>query len=174
MFKRDQYEPESSSERRPAETEQAPRPTARASAGGPAVIGPSIHVDGKLKGDEDLIIEGKVKGSVELKNNSVTIGSQGDVQAEIHAHTIYVDGRMDGDLVASEQVVIRKSARVKGSVTSPRVSLEDGAQFNGTIDMDSQSPALSKPSADQKRPEPAASGGTKPGSSPAAGKEISH
>lgn len=173
MFKRDQYEPETSSERRPAEPEPVSRPAARPAGGGPAVIGPSINVDGKLKGDEDLIIEGKVKGTVELKNNSVTIGSQGDVQADIFAHTIYVDGRMDGNLVASEQVIIRKSARVKGNVTSPRVSLEDGAQFNGSIDMDSQSPALSGPSSGQKRADQAPGGGARPGSA-APGKEASH
>ena len=55
-----------------------------------------------------------------------------------------VDGQMDGNLIASEQVVIRKSARVKGSIAAPRVSLEDGAQFNGSIDMDSKGDTLSK------------------------------
>lgn len=126
------------------------RPAAANRSGSMAVIGASINVDGKLRGDEDLVIEGKVKGTVELKKNSVTIGSQGNVQADIYAHTIYVDGSVDGNLLASEQVVIRKTARVKGSIASPRVSLEDGAQFNGTIDMDAESEALTKAFAGKK------------------------
>lgn len=109
-----------------------------------AVIGPSIHVDGEIRGDEDLVVEGKVKGSIEVKNHSVTVGGQGEVQADIHAQVIYVDGVMDGQLVASEQAVVRRSARVSGSIASPRVTLEDGARFNGSIDMDEQSDVLSR------------------------------
>jgi cytoskeletal protein CcmA (bactofilin family) len=145
MFnKREQNESETpAGANRRTETASAPRPAPR-SSGGTAMIGPSIHVEGKLRGDEDLVIEGQVKGTVELKNHSVTIGSQGDVAADVYADSIFVDGRMDGNLVASEQVVIRKSARVKGSIAAPRVSLEDGAQFNGSIDMDAKGETLSK------------------------------
>jgi cytoskeletal protein CcmA (bactofilin family) len=143
-----------------------------------AVIGPSIEIDGTLRGDEDLVIEGRVKGKVELKSHSVTIGDQGNVQADIHAHTIYVDGSMDGNLVASERVVIRQSARIKGSIVSPRVSLEDGARFNGSIDMDPDSEALGKvfsgrrpasppPAADKPPHKP---NGQPPASSESAGK----
>lgn len=183
MFsKRDQKKPESGTEHSTA-TASAPRPAPRStSAGGTAMIGPSINVDGKLRGDEDLVIEGKVKGTVELKNNSVTIGSQGEVQADVYAHSIYVDGQMDGNLVASEQVVIRKSARVKGSIAAPRVSLEDGAQFNGSIDMDGKGETLGKAFSGHKsaagpgsaaRAEPSRSdaGADKPGAE--AGKQAS-
>ena len=52
------------------------------------------------------------------------------------AHTVYVDGTMEGDLYGAEQVLIRKTARMKGNITSPRVSLEDGASFKGSIEMD--------------------------------------
>jgi cytoskeletal protein CcmA (bactofilin family) len=122
------------------ETAQSTSLSGRASA----VIGPSIHIEGTLRGDEDLLIEGKVKGTVELKKNSVTIGSKGDVTADIYAHTLYVDGKIDGNLYASERVVVRKSAQVRGSISSPRVSLEDGARFNGSIDMDPETEALKK------------------------------
>jgi cytoskeletal protein CcmA (bactofilin family) len=75
---------------------------------------------------------------VQLKNNSLTIGSQGKVRADVYAHTINVDGFLEGDLYGSERVHIRKSAQVRGNVTSPRVSLEDGAKFRGSIEMDPQ------------------------------------
>ncbi len=122
----------------------AERPPARPTSGASAVIGPSIQIEGQLRGAEDLTIEGQVKGTVELKNNSVTIGASGKVEADVHAHTIYVEGNMNGNLVASERVVIRKAAQIQGNITAPRISLEDGARFNGTIDMDPQTETLKK------------------------------
>jgi len=103
-----------------------------------AMIGASIHIDGDLRGEEDLLIEGEVNGTVQLKNNSLTIGAQGKVRADVYAQSIIVDGFMEGDLYGSERVAIRKNAQVRGNVTSPRVSLEDGAKFKGAIEMDPQ------------------------------------
>lgn len=103
-----------------------------------AVIGPSISIDGDLRGEEDLIIEGEVSGTVQLKSNSLTIGAQGKVKADVYAHSVYVEGYMEGDLYGSERVSIRKSAQIRGNITSPRVSLEDGARFKGSIEMDPQ------------------------------------
>jgi cytoskeletal protein CcmA (bactofilin family) len=127
-----------------------------------AVIGPSIHIDGDVRGEEDLLIEGEVSGTVQLKNNSLTIGPQGKVRADVYAHSIYVDGYLEGDLFGSERVNVRKSATVKGNITSPRVSLEDGAKFKGAIEMDPQagqnvSGRVAPPkSAPQPQPQPQA------------------
>ncbi len=154
MFKRE------STDNTPGRRETASQPDHAASqraagaAATSAVIGASIEIDGNLRGEEDLIIEGKVNGTVELKNNSVTIGTQGKVTADIHAHTIFVEGRMEGSLVAAERIVIRKSADIKGAITSPRVSLEDGARFNGSIDMDPETEALKKAFGGQTRQTP--------------------
>jgi len=115
----------------------APRPSAMGSREA-AVIGPSIHIDGDVRGEEDLLIEGEVSGTVQLKNNSLTIGPNGKVRADVYAHSIYVDGLLEGDMYGSERVNIRKSAQVRGNITSPRVSLEDGAKFKGSIEMDPQ------------------------------------
>jgi cytoskeletal protein CcmA (bactofilin family) len=124
----------------PARTESspAPRQSAAMASREAAVIGPSIHIDGDVRGEEDLLIEGEVSGTVQLKNNSLTIGPQGKVRADVYAHSIYVDGYLEGDLYGSERVHIRKSAQVRGNVTSPRVSVEDGAKFKGSIEMDPQ------------------------------------
>jgi cytoskeletal protein CcmA (bactofilin family) len=103
-----------------------------------AVIGPSIHIDGDVRGEEDLLIEGEVNGTLQLKSNSLTVGPQGKVRADVYAHSIIVDGLVEGDLFGSERVAIRKSAQVRGNITSPRVSLEDGAKFKGSIEMDPQ------------------------------------
>lgn len=117
-------------------------PPASGERRGAAVIGPSIHIEGDLRGEEDLVIEGEVKGTVKLKSNSVTIGARGKVAADVYAHTIYVEGSMKGDLFAAERISIRKNAQVRGNITSPRVSLEDGAHFKGSIEMDAESEAL--------------------------------
>lgn len=119
----------------PSEPARRAAPTGSREA---AVIGPSIHIDGDLRGEEDLIIEGEVNGTVQLRNNSLTIGAQGKVSADVYAHSIHVEGYMEGDLYGFERVSIRKSAQVRGNITSPRVSLEDGARFKGSIEMDPQ------------------------------------
>ena len=150
--------------------EMSVRPEAPRSVAGSreaAVIGPSIHIDGDVRGEEDLLIEGEVNGTVQLKNNSLTIGPNGKVRADVSANSIYVDGYMEGDLYGSERVHIRKSAQVHGNVTSPRVSLEDGAKFKGSIEMDPQAAQsasrnnVSKPQA-QGAPKPAAAMASKP------------
>ena len=102
-----------------------------------ATIGPSIQIDGDLRGQEDLLVEGEVNGTIQLRNNSLTIGAQGKVMADVFAKEINIEGFVEGDLFSSERVVVRKSAQVRGNITAPRVSLEDGARFKGSIEMDS-------------------------------------
>jgi len=125
-------EPESSNWK-PSPTVKAPASTGRRDV---AVIGRSIRIDGDLRGEEDLLIEGDVTGTVQLRNNTLTIGSEGKISANVYAKSVTVDGLMQGDIFASERVCIRKSAQVNGNVTAPRVSLEDGAKFKGSIEMD--------------------------------------
>lgn len=105
---------------------------------GAAVIGPSIHIEGTLRGGEDLVIEGQISGRVHLPENSLTIGSKGRLKAEVYAHTVYVEGTVDGDLYGADRIVIRKSAEIRGNLMAPRVALEEGARFKGAIEMDSK------------------------------------
>lgn len=159
-----------------AVTETATRGRAATGAGGrreAAIIGPSIHIDGDLRGQEDLLIEGEVNGTVQLRDNNLTVGSQGKIKADIYAKEIHVDGLVEGDLYGAERVVVRKSAQVKGNITSPRVSLEEGARFKGSIEMDSAAvdAALGKkrgPSIAEAPAKPVASAATAPARSGAA------
>jgi cytoskeletal protein CcmA (bactofilin family) len=107
---------------------------------GPATIGPSIHIKGDVTGSEDLVIQGRVEGSVDLAQNHVTVGSEGRVKADVSARTVTVEGEVEGDLSAHEQITLRRSARVQGNISAPRVSLEDGAVFRGGIDMQDAAP----------------------------------
>jgi cytoskeletal protein CcmA (bactofilin family) len=104
-----------------------------------ATIGPSIAIKGDLIGEEDLIIQGKVEGKVDLKQNSVTIGKNGQVKADIYAKVVNVEGEVEGNLYGLEQISIRGTGSVRGNICAPRVSIEDGARFKGGIDMDSKS-----------------------------------
>ncbi len=101
-----------------------------------AVIGSSIQINGDLRGDEDLRIEGNVSGTVELKNNNLTIGKEGKVKAGVFAKSIAVDGETKGDLYATDRVSVHVNARVQGNIIAPRVSIEEGAHFKGSIEMD--------------------------------------
>jgi cytoskeletal protein CcmA (bactofilin family) len=101
-----------------------------------AVIGRSIHINGDLHGEEDLRIEGDVNGTIQIKSNSLTIGKEGKIRADVYAKSIIVDGLVEGDLYGAERVAIRKNAQVRGNITAPRVSLEEGARFKGSIEMD--------------------------------------
>ena len=100
-----------------------------------AIIGRSISIKGEVTGDEDLLIQGQVDGSIKLKKHSVTVGADGVVKASIASKFVTVEGRVEGNLSAEEQVVLRSSASVQGDITSPRVVLEDGARFRGGVDM---------------------------------------
>jgi cytoskeletal protein CcmA (bactofilin family) len=109
-----------------------PRTPARGSV---ATIGPSISIKGDVVGDEDLLIEGKVQGEIRVKNHSVTVGGSGQVKADVYAKSIQVDGEVLGSLYGQEDVSIRRSGQVQGNIVAPRVTLEDGSAFRGSIDM---------------------------------------
>ncbi len=104
--------------------------------GDAAVIGRSIQIIGDLRGGEDLRIEGDVSGTVELKNSALTIGKEGKVKADVYARSIAVDGEIKGDLYAAERISVHVNARVQGNIIAPKVSIEEGAHFKGSIEMD--------------------------------------
>ena len=105
-----------------------------------ATIGASITIRGDLGGEEDLLIQGRVEGKIDLKQHKVTIGKDGHIKADIYAKTVVIEGEVNGNMFSDEQLIIRKSGRVRGNIVSPRVTLEDGAKLKGSIDMD-QKPA---------------------------------
>jgi cytoskeletal protein CcmA (bactofilin family) len=128
-------------------------------------LSPSIVIRGDVSGDEDLLVEGRVEGKIQLPQNSVTIGAKGRASAQIHAHVIFIDGEVEGDLVAEEQIVLRKTSRVRGDLTAPRVTIEDGARFKGAIDMEPKARSgAAIPPAPTARPveKPKETGGPRP------------
>ena len=134
MFKRSDPE-ESRAEPTMGVDGPAPPPASGQSA---ATIGPSIRIRGDLAGDEDLIVRGQVEGTISLPANLLTVGKEGQLSATVTARKIDVEGRVDGDLNGQEQVVLRRSGNVRGNIVAPRVTIEDGCHFKGSIDMDAK------------------------------------
>lgn len=103
-----------------------------------ALIGALITIKGEMTGEEDLVIHGHVEGKITLKKHRVTVGKKGKVKADIYGKIISIEGELQGNLFGEERIVIRQSGVVNGNLIAPRVTLEDGAKFKGSIDMDSQ------------------------------------
>jgi cytoskeletal protein CcmA (bactofilin family) len=94
----------------------------------------SIFIKGELNVEEDLTVEGRVEGKLELKDHNLWISPHGTVKAEIHAKNVIIAGDVTGSIFASELVEIRLSGSVQGIIQCPRVLLVDGAKFTGRID----------------------------------------
>lgn len=112
-----------------------------------AIVGQSLHFRGEMTGKEDLTIEGHVEGKVILPANSLIIGTNGRVAAEVHAKTVEVLGQVNGNIVAVDMVTIAPSGSVQGDISAPRVAIADGARFRGSVDMET-----SKSGASQTQP----------------------
>jgi cytoskeletal protein CcmA (bactofilin family) len=136
MFKKEENE-DSSTQSRPPQSGFGKAASAAKGGSGNAVIGPSITVKGDVTGDEDLVIQGRVEGAVSLAKHNLTIGPDGHLKADVDARTVIVEGEVEGDIRGQEQIVLRHTARVEGSIAAPRVTLEDGAVFRGGIEMGS-------------------------------------
>lgn len=112
----------------------------------PAVIGTTIQVSGDIIGGENLLVEGRVEGTIRLEKHDLTIGVTGTAHAHLTAKLVRIEGEVVGDVTGIERVVIASSGRVRGNITAPRVLVEDGARFKGMIDMDFGDKAAERPS----------------------------
>ena len=99
-------------------------------------IGQSVQIKGELTGNEDLTIDGMVDGKILVRDFSLTVGTNGKINAEVHAKTVIVVGQVTGNITADDKVEIAPSGSVEGDIRAPRVAIADGAQFKGSIDMD--------------------------------------
>ena len=106
-----------------------------------AILGNTIIIRGELCGEEDLTIEGRVEGQINLKNHNLVVGQGGNIAADVVAKSITIVGRLEGNLNAEERVEIKKSGSLTGDVKAPRVVIEDGAKFKGSVDMNAEAPS---------------------------------
>lgn len=109
---------------------------ANSSSGKSATLGATIKVKGDISGAENLLIEGHVDGSVNLASHELTVGKTGKVHADLIAKIIRIDGEVHGDIAGKEKVIVSSTSNIKGNIVTPKMTLEEGARFKGTIDID--------------------------------------
>jgi cytoskeletal protein CcmA (bactofilin family) len=136
MFDRHKNKPAATPAKETLAPPSQPVPATPATTRSVAMIGPSIIIKGEVTGSEDLLIHGKVEGNINLNGNQVTVGESGEVCADIQAKIVKIDGKVRGDITGNEKVIITRSGNVHGNIVAPRVTLEEGAMFKGSIDMD--------------------------------------
>src|ERR1035438_5150177 len=101
----------------------------------PARIGKTVIIRGEIKGSEDLVIDGRVEGTVQLSENRLTIGPSAVVTADVSAKDVLVLGRVQGNVIASGRVELRAGCVVEGDVHALRLAIEDNAIFRGKVDL---------------------------------------
>ena len=118
------------------ETPKAPD-TAR---GEMTFIGKSIVIKGELSCGEDLYIDGRVEGSIDPKGNRLTVGPTGRVKANVKACAVVVQGKLEGNIQASDRVDLKQSAVVMGDIATQRISIDEGAYFKGSLNVQKEAP----------------------------------
>src|SRR6516164_1850213 len=140
------------------------------------VLGKTLLFRGELTAEEDVILQGRVEGSIRHAR-SLIIGTEGSVLGDVYANHLTVEGLVEGDLHCTEAVIVRATAQVRGNIFAPRVGIMEGATFNGRVEMDPNAAAgqagnarsvSRQPSAPARNATPAASAAARPGNPAAA------
>ena len=99
------------------------------------VIGTDIIIEGNVKGKENLIVDGVVKGNITAPDHHVTIGPKGRIEGEIHAHDAVIGGLHQGKVMAAGRVEVTQNADFYGEIKCKSISVQDGAYFKGIIEL---------------------------------------
>jgi cytoskeletal protein CcmA (bactofilin family) len=108
-------------------------------AAGASRIGSGLSFRGDIVGGGDLVVDGRVTGTIDLGPNDLTIRQGGRVEADVRAQNVIVHGELIGNVVAAERTLIAETGRMKGDVVTVTVSVLAGAQFKGAIRMERRS-----------------------------------
>jgi cytoskeletal protein CcmA (bactofilin family) len=118
------------------ENKEAAPPTGTIADSAASRLGPGLHVKGEISGDEDLLIDGLVEGSIRLEGSKLAIGARAKVTADIVAGEAVVSGYLKGNVCAKNRIEIKKNGSVTGDLTTAQIMIEDGAYFKGSIEID--------------------------------------
>jgi len=111
-------------------------PLAPTPAGPTAHVGASLHIKGEISGNEDLHVDGSIEGSIQLQERKLTVGPSGKVIADVVAREVVVYGSSRGNLRAGDRIEIKKDGLVVGELKTAHIIIEDGAHFQGSIEID--------------------------------------
>jgi cytoskeletal protein CcmA (bactofilin family) len=101
----------------------------------PARIGKTIVICGEVKGSEDLLLDGRVEGTVDLGENRLTIGPNAQIAADLSARDVLIMGHVQGNVVATGRVELRSGCNLEGDIKAMRLAIEDNAVFHGKVDL---------------------------------------
>ena len=136
-----------------------------ANSGESSHLGKSFHFKGDISGSEDIFIDGKVEGTIQLPGQIVTVGQHGEVSADIDARELVIHGKLKGNAKASDRIELARTGSVQGDLAMARISIQDGAFMQGRVDIRSgqTAPAATPPS---MAPRPAMASATSASSGP--------
>ena len=127
--------------KKPRREETYTEPKARPASSRPdTIIGENVFIEGNIRGEGNLMVEGTVKGKIELAKHRLTVGLDGQVEAEIQAGEVTVSGHLIGNIAALDKVTITKTADFNGEIKAKRISVEDGAMLKASIEIERESP----------------------------------
>lgn len=99
-----------------------------------ATIGVSITIKGEIRASEDVVVDGQVRGRIDLPEHTLTIGANATVLADVDAKVVIVFGSVTGTINAREKADIRKTASVEGALTCGSLMVQEGATINGMVE----------------------------------------
>lgn len=98
-------------------------------------IGASLIINGEITSNEDVTIQGQVLGTISMKEGALLIAQTANVKADTQATRLTIHGTFAGDIAASERVELSSTANVEGTLLAPAMVMQDGAVFNGSIEI---------------------------------------
>jgi cytoskeletal protein CcmA (bactofilin family) len=122
-----------------------------------SVLGPTLHFKGELHADEEVLIKGRIEGTI-THSQRITVCPEGTVTANVRAQVIVVEGTVNGDLQAEKSVMVRETAKLRGNISAPSVSIVEGAHFTGGVDMEKKGAAAELSASVSRNAKPAVSG----------------
>lgn len=108
----------------------------------PVTIGASVVIKGELSAKEDLTLAGRVEGKVEVHDHVVRVARGAQVNAEINARAVIVEGTVTGNINAAERIELLENGSVEGDISAPKIAMAEGAEFRGKIDMAAKSAGI--------------------------------
>ena len=104
------------------------------------IIGKDISIEGDIRGKEHMVIEGSVKGNIEMETHNFALGPEGRVEGEIHAQNISISGQMKGNIKTPGKIEITEKADFQGDILAKSIAVENGAFFKGSVELITEPP----------------------------------
>jgi cytoskeletal protein CcmA (bactofilin family) len=99
-----------------------------------AWVGQSVVFKGELLSAEDMVLDGQVEGTINVRDHSLTIGPDADIRADIVGKIVFIRGRVKGQIIASEKIHLHETASIEGDVSSPTIVIAEGARVEGQLE----------------------------------------